>query len=101
MAAPLYQIPGQQAPSPAPSDRRGADGSANARPDDASNTGADGTPNALTVSDVLAESRAYAVIDELERDLIGLAPVKGRIRETRIGRCSAFRCSISRMPPAS
>jgi probable Rubsico expression protein CbbX len=81
MAAPLYQIPGQQAPSPAASDRRGADGSANARPDGASNTGADGTPNALTISDVLAQSRAYAVIDELERDLIGLAPVKGRIRD--------------------
>jgi probable Rubsico expression protein CbbX len=72
MAAPLYQIPGQQAPSPAALDP-GADGMANARPD--------GTPNALTVSDVLAQSRAYAVIDELERDLIGLAPVKGRIRD--------------------
>ena len=33
------------------------------------------------MSDVLAQSRAYAVIDELERDLIGLAPVKGRIRD--------------------
>jgi probable Rubsico expression protein CbbX len=64
MAAPLYQIPGQQAPAPAASD-----------------PGADGTPNARTVSDVLAQSRAYAVIDELERDLIGLAPVKGRIRD--------------------
>jgi probable Rubsico expression protein CbbX len=80
MAAPLYRIPGQQAPSPAASDP-GADGIANARPDGAANTGADGTPNALTVSDVLAQSRAYAVIDELERDLIGLAPVKGRIRD--------------------
>jgi probable Rubsico expression protein CbbX len=79
MAAPLYQIPGQQAPSPAASDR-GADGMASARPGCA-NTGADDTPNALTVSDVLAQSRAYAVIDELERDLIGLAPVKGRIRD--------------------
>ena len=64
MAKPLYQIPGPQAPSPAASD-----------------PGAAGTPDALTVSDVLAESRAYAVIDELERDLIGLAPVKGRIRD--------------------
>jgi probable Rubsico expression protein CbbX len=88
MAAPLYQIPGQQAPSPTASDP-GADGiaigrpvgMANTRPDGPAGTGADGTPNALTVSDVLAESRAYAVIDELERDLIGLAPVKGRIRD--------------------
>ena len=51
------------------------------RPDGPADTGADGTPNVLTVSDVLAQSRAYAVIDELERDLIGLAPVKGRIRD--------------------
>jgi probable Rubsico expression protein CbbX len=72
MAAPLYQIPGQQAPSAAASD---------AGVDSIANTRADGTPNALTVSDVLAQSRAYAVIDELERDLIGLAPVKGRIRD--------------------
>jgi probable Rubsico expression protein CbbX len=41
----------------------------------------DGTANARTVSDVLAQSRADTVIDELERDLIGLAPVKGRIRD--------------------
>jgi len=88
MAAPLYQIPGQQAPSPTASDP-GADGMANARPvgvantrpDGPADTGADDTPNARTVSDVLAQSRAYAVIDELERDLIGLAPVKGRIRD--------------------
>jgi probable Rubsico expression protein CbbX len=65
MAAPLYQIPGQQAPSPPASD-----------------PGAVGTPpTPLTISDFLAQSRAYAVIDELERDLIGLAPVKGRIRD--------------------
>jgi len=88
MAAPLYQIPGQQAPSPTASDP-GADGiangrpvgMANSRPDGPADTGADGTPNSLTVSDVLAQSRAYAVIDELERDLIGLAPVKGRVRD--------------------
>jgi probable Rubsico expression protein CbbX len=49
--------------------------------DPATDTGADGTAHARTVSDVLAQSRAYAVIDELERDLIGLAPVKGRIRD--------------------
>jgi probable Rubsico expression protein CbbX len=37
--------------------------------------------NPRTVSDVLAQSRAYAVLDELEHDLIGLAPVKSRIRD--------------------
>src|ERR1700736_2491893 len=67
MAAPLYQIPGQQAPSPGDS----ADTHAAA---------ADGT-GARTVGEVLAQSQAGAVIDELERDLVGLAPVKSRIRD--------------------
>src|SRR5260370_36263077 len=34
-----------------------------------------------TVAEVLAKSRAGAVIDDLERDLVGLAPVKSRIRD--------------------
>ena len=38
-------------------------------------------PQAHTVSDVLAQSQAGAVIDELQDDLVGLAPVKGRIRD--------------------
>ena len=62
MAAPLYQISGQQAPSPA--DSAAAD-----------------PPRARTVSEVLAQSQAGAVIDELEADLVGLAPVKSRIRD--------------------
>ena len=36
---------------------------------------------ARTVAEVLAESRVEAVMDELDRDLIGLAPVKQRIRD--------------------
>src|SRR5499427_350253 len=36
---------------------------------------------AHTVSEVLAHSRAGAVIDELDRDLVGLAPIKARIRD--------------------
>jgi probable Rubsico expression protein CbbX len=73
MAAPSYQIPGQRAPSPTP--------------DSVPVPVARSTPlappaaDARTVSDVLAQSRADTVIDELERDLIGLAPVKGRIRD--------------------
>src|SRR6266404_430154 len=67
MAAPLYQIPGQQAPSP------GAPAEAHA-------AAADGTGE-RTVAEVLAKSRAGAVIDDLERDLVGLAPVKSRIRD--------------------
>src|SRR5712675_481618 len=67
MAAPLYQIPGRQAPSP------GAPAEAHA-------AAADGTGE-RTVAEVLAQSRAGAVIDDLERDLVGLAPVKSRIRD--------------------
>ncbi len=34
-----------------------------------------------SVADVLAQSQVEAVLDELDRDLIGLAPVKARIRD--------------------
>ena len=34
-----------------------------------------------TVADVLAESSVEAILDELDRDLVGLAPVKARIRD--------------------
>ncbi|HYN62400.1 MAG TPA: CbbX protein [Rubrivivax sp.] len=36
---------------------------------------------ARTVNEVLAQSQVEAVMDELERDLVGLAPVKARIRD--------------------
>jgi probable Rubsico expression protein CbbX len=36
---------------------------------------------ARTVKEVLAQSQAGAVIEELERDLVGLAPIKSRIRD--------------------
>jgi probable Rubsico expression protein CbbX len=71
MAAPLYQIPGQQAPSPADT----------AETRLASKAPAAGVAGARTVMEVLAQSQAGAVIDELEGDLVGLAPVKSRIRE--------------------
>jgi probable Rubsico expression protein CbbX len=38
-------------------------------------------PVARTVAEVLAQSQVEAVMDELDRDLIGLAPVKQRIRD--------------------
>ncbi len=52
-------------------------------------SGSSGTPasevaaksSARTVAEVLAESQVEAVMDELDRDLIGLAPVKQRIRD--------------------
>jgi probable Rubsico expression protein CbbX len=36
---------------------------------------------ARTVGEVLAESQVESVMDELDRDLVGLAPVKSRIRD--------------------
>ncbi|MGE5115848.1 MAG: CbbX protein [Betaproteobacteria bacterium] len=63
MAAPLYSIPGAPAAaSPAvPASGDLAD--------------------ARTVADVLADSQVESVLDELDRDLVGLAPVKQRIRD--------------------
>ena len=38
-------------------------------------------PNQMTVAEVLAASQVEAVLDELDTDLVGLAPVKTRIRD--------------------
>jgi probable Rubsico expression protein CbbX len=60
---PMYAIPGSVASAPA------------AAPDAAA------TPVACTVAEVLAQSQVETVMDELEHDLVGLAPVKQRIRD--------------------
>ena len=63
-STPMYSIPGTPAtaaPAAAPA--------------------ADAAAAAHTVEEVLAQSQVEAVIDELERDLVGLAPVKQRIRD--------------------
>ena len=36
---------------------------------------------ARTVAEVMAQSQAGGVLDELDRELVGLAPVKARIRD--------------------
>ncbi len=66
MATSMYSIPGSpmSAPPVAPVAATAAPAS-----------------TARTVNAVLAESQVQEVIDELERDLIGLAPVKQRIRD--------------------
>jgi len=65
----MYRIAGQQAPSSeAPGDAPPA-------------AGVPAAAAARTVTEVLAHSQTDAVIEELERDLIGLAPVKNRVRE--------------------
>ncbi|MFT3816938.1 MAG: CbbX protein [Rubrivivax sp.] len=66
MNRPLYAIPGSSAAAPAPAPAAAA-----------------AAPTALprTVAEVLAQSQVEAVLDELERDLVGLAPVKQRVRD--------------------
>jgi probable Rubsico expression protein CbbX len=66
MSSPLYAIPGSAA-GPAPA--------AAAPP-----AGADPSPP-RTVAQVLAQSGIEAVMDELDRDLVGLVPIKQRIRD--------------------
>ena len=62
--APLYAIPGSTAaPAAAPAPAAAAG------------------PAPVTVGQVLAQSQVEAVLDELDRDLVGLAPVKARIRD--------------------
>jgi probable Rubsico expression protein CbbX len=69
MSQPLYAIPGQTRPAdPAPAPNAPAGTAAPAAP-------------ARTVGEVLAQSQVEAVFDELERDLVGLQPVKQRIRD--------------------
>ncbi|GCL62489.1 CbbX protein [Pseudaquabacterium pictum] len=65
--APLYAIPGSTPATPA---------AAAAAPLPAANH-----PVPVTVGQVLAQSQVESVMDELDRDLVGLAPVKARIRD--------------------
>ncbi len=65
MHAPLYSIPGTASTPPAGTATADVAAVAQAR----------------TVGEVLAQSQVEAVLDELDRDLIGLAPVKQRIRD--------------------
>ncbi|MFZ5548960.1 MAG: CbbX protein [Pseudomonadota bacterium] len=66
MNAPLYRIPGPaQAPEAAPPPAATAQRAAPPR----------------TVAEVLQDSQVEAVLDELDHDLVGLAPVKQRIRD--------------------
>ena len=74
MASPTYNIPGQTSAAGA-----GGPAAGGAARTDAS--AAAGEPEPRTVAAVLARSQAGNVLDELDRDLVGLAPVKSRIRD--------------------
>jgi len=74
MGTPLYSIPGPGAPTP-----EGPAGSGESAAPGAAARGPAG--DAHTVSEVLGQSQVAAVLEELERDLVGLKPVKARIRD--------------------
>jgi len=68
MSAPLYHIPGGHTTAmPTPGAGLPVPLTAEAPP--------------TTVAEVLAQSQVESVMDELDRDLVGLAPVKSRIRD--------------------
>ena len=68
----MYNIPGSVTPpTSVPSGTSAA----------AAGEGAEGVRTARTVAEVMAQSQAGDVLDELDRELVGLAPVKARIRD--------------------
>ena len=69
MGSPMYSIPGTAPGTPVPEPPTGA-AAAHASQSEA-----------RTVNEVLAQSQAGAVMDELDRDLVGLTPIKARIRD--------------------
>ena len=70
MSAPSYMIPGSTAPV---ADR--------AAPAAAADPREDRTAGARSVAEVLEGSQVEAVLQELDRDLVGLVPVKARIHD--------------------
>ena len=74
MNAPLYTIPGSTS-------RAVTEEAVAAAPLVTASVEATDVPVPRTVAEVLAQSRIDDVMDELERDLVGLAPVKTRIRD--------------------
>ena len=70
MNAPSYSIPGS---TPAAASSRGVPVAAEEQ--------ADNTAGARSVAEVLEGSQVEAVLQELDRDLVGLVPVKARIRD--------------------
>lgn len=68
----MYNIPGSvTAPTPGASPVEAGAGAVQG----------DGVRTARTVAEVMAQSQAGDVLDELDRELVGLAPVKARIRD--------------------
>lgn len=82
MTAPLYTIPGSTQRVAEPVAVPSSSGKTTAAlPSESAAATADAAPVPRTVAEVLAQSRIDDVMDELDRDLVGLAPVKTRIRD--------------------
>jgi probable Rubsico expression protein CbbX len=83
MNAPRYTLPGRQATPPAaapsPAAALVAAGAVTAMAHHSAESASARVPT--TIAEVLAQSQVQDVIDELERDLVGLAPIKARIRD--------------------
>jgi probable Rubsico expression protein CbbX len=83
MNAPLYTLPGRQATQPAtapsPAAALVAAGAVTALANHSVESASVSVPT--TIAEVLAQSQVQGVIEELERDLVGLAPIKARIRD--------------------
>lgn len=71
----MYNIPGQTSNAPAPAEAKAA---AQA---DAAPAASEGATAAHTVADVLAHSQVQEVLADLAHGLVGLAPVKQRVRD--------------------
>jgi probable Rubsico expression protein CbbX len=72
----MYNIPGVKTPTEPTATPATSTGEASAPPPASAQA-----DTARTVADVLAQSQVGEVIDELDRDLVGLLPVKARIRD--------------------
>lgn len=87
MTAPLYRIPGATPAAAAAAPRANEAGGEPAPSGTSGAVAASGAPEggaaapARTVAEVLASSQVEAVLDELDRELVGLTPVKQRIRD--------------------
>jgi probable Rubsico expression protein CbbX len=82
MNAPLYSITGSAAaPAGKPATHSATTPASAVLADGPADGDTAAAPPPRTVAEVLAHSRIEAVMDELDRDLVGLVPVKSRIRD--------------------
>src|ERR1700730_14609665 len=72
MSSPMYSLPGTAPGTATPVPEPAAGAAA---------THASQSAEAHTVNEVLAQSQAGAVMDELDRDLVGLTPIQARTRD--------------------